>query len=458
MSLENLNHITRKTSSGADIIVVDNGAVIKTEAMAMLQALHSRSVGGFFHHLKTLVKNGFETFMEKFYVKYGHKSIGDCATAHVFIEGVSMLVAKAMQHWRLYNGQESSTRFLNFSNQKFYSPFNYALADAILENWRSFYLFSFDKVLSSLTKRHPRKEGEDEVEYSKAIRARAFDTVRCFLPAGATTNLAISMNLRQFADLILVLRHHPLAEVREVVCLLEEALIEAYPHSFSKKRYPATEEYNEMIARKYTYFEESPSEFPRELTLAEDTINLRRLGYWRQALVERPAKTELPKGIARTGQMTFEFLLDFASFRDVQRHRSLLQEMPLLTTEFGFNQWYIDEINELCPDIDVRKFLTRQESLIGEIAEIGASPEDLQYLTAMGYNCPCVITGDLHALVYTIELRATRFVHPTLRKIAQDMATILTKRFGRYGLVLHLDEDPDQFDVKRGSHDIVIKD
>ena len=68
--------------------------------------------------LKILEEKGADDFMSKFYVGYGHKSIGDCGSCTIFIEGVSMLAAKAIQDSKLYNGQEASTRYIDFSNQK----------------------------------------------------------------------------------------------------------------------------------------------------------------------------------------------------------------------------------------------------------------------------------------------------------------------------------------------------
>ena len=75
----------------------------------------------------------------------------------------------------------------------------------------------------------------------------------------------------------------------------------------------------------------------------------------------------------------------------------------------------------------------------------------------MGYQLPNRVTGGLPALVYLIELRATRFVHPTLRKRALQMAEFFENNFSKDGLILHLDPDPDRFDVKRGTHDIEMK-
>jgi len=54
-------------------------------------------------------------------------------------------------------------------------------------------------------------------------------------------------------------------------------------------------------------------------------------------------------------------------------------------------------------------------------------------------------------------LRATRFVHPTLRYRAKQMADTLSELFGPDGLTMHLDLELDRFDIKRGEHDIVLK-
>jgi thymidylate synthase ThyX len=118
------------------VLVLDNGAEIDAQAEAMLQALHSRSTGGIKHHLKVLKERGAENFMEQFYVGYGHKSIGDCGSTTVFVEGISMLAAKAIQDWRLYSGQEASTRYVDFSKQNFLNPDKTKKGDKILESWR----------------------------------------------------------------------------------------------------------------------------------------------------------------------------------------------------------------------------------------------------------------------------------------------------------------------------------
>ena len=50
-------------------------------------------------------------------------------------------------------------------------------------------------------------------------------------------------------------------------------------------------------------------------------------------LVDRPEKTELVPFFRKFGNMKFQFLLDFGSYRDLQRHRSGVIPMPLLTLD-----------------------------------------------------------------------------------------------------------------------------
>ncbi len=450
MSLDNLQHVSRSLSSGGMVMLLDTGAVINPESEAMIQALHSRSTGGVKSHLETLSKKGSANFMANFYVGYGHKSIGDCGSLTLFIEGVSMLAAKAIQDWALYSGQESSTRYIDFSKQLFIDPVGTQESKDILENWRQFYLNSRVQVEDHLKKQFPLQASEEEKIYNKAISARAFDILRGFLPAGASTNLAWHSNMRQVADKLMLLRHHPLLEVKEVAEKLQEVLQEKYPSSFNYPIFATTEDYNKQWMNEDYYFTHDTFS---ETKLLYNGLDLNLLKKYKKVLSSRPLKTELPKFLAQVGTLQFGFMLDFGSFRDIQRHRAVIQRMPLLTLEHGFNQFYFESLPE--------SLRQAAESLVGyqeqAIKKLNLNPGIAQYYTAMGYNLPNMISGDLPALVYLIELRSTRFVHPTLQKRAIEMAKILEKEFGTYGLQLHLDQEPGRFDIKRGEHDIIIK-
>jgi thymidylate synthase ThyX len=432
------------------VLALNTGATISPEAEAMLQALHSRSIGGIKSHLEVLAKRGAENFMANFYVGYGHKSIGDCGTVTIFIEGVSMLAAKAIQDWPLYSGQEASTRYIDFANQPFVDPKGTKQSKQILENWRAFYMRGLERLGEELPKRFPKGEAEDEKIYTKAIKARAFDIMRSFLPSGATTNLAWHTNLRQAADHIMRLRHHPLKEVRGVAEKLEELLIETFPSSFGHKKYEGTENFNkEWMQKEYYYTNKKSPDF----SLTRNSIDKKALSKYKKILSKRPAKTEVPKEVAEVGQVQFEFLLDFGSFRDIQRHRAVVQRMPLVTMDHGFGEWYLGEI----PKDLAKEASALLKSQKAEIKKLKLDKTEEQYYIPMGYKLPNKLVGSLSHVVYLSELRCTRFVHPTLRKIAIKMAETLRKKFKEEGLVIHTDGDPDRFDVNRGKHDIVLK-
>ena len=125
--------------------------------------------------------------------------------------------------------------------------------------------------------------------------------------------------------------------------------------------------------------------------------------------------------------------------------------MPLLSTKFGFNEWYLDEL-----PTEVRKearVLIKEQTLA--IKKMKAPKELLQYYTAMGFNVSCKTTYPLPSAVYTLELRSGRLVHPTLRKVAHKMAKALKKKLPL--LVLHTDDSLSDWDVRRGEQDIKEK-
>ncbi len=452
-SLIELKHHRLPLTGGGHIVILDSGATLTAEMTAMLQALHSRSTEGIYGHLDVLAERGPDKFMSTYYVQYGHKSIGDCGMAIVFIEGVSMLAAKAIQDSKLYNGQEASTRYIDFAKQPFLNPLGTPAGEAVTEAWRTFYLKAVADMKAALPARYPLQDGEKEGSYEKAIAARAFDITRGFLPAGATTNLAWTTTLRQFDDRIFQLRHHPLPEVREIAEKLNEGLLAVYPSSFKedtperREKYAATHSYTDAgMAHYYHHDPACPS-----LALVRDGVDHTTLAPFTDLLTTRPDKTELPKWLGVYGEVAFAFQLDFGSFRDIQRHRAVTQRMPLLTADIGFHDWYLDE---LTPTLR-----TEAEKLIAELTSqattLTADVALRQYYLPMGLKISNLLSGDLPALVYLIELRATSLVHPTLAVQAAEMSELLKTHFKDVGLVIHRNSEPGRFDIKRGEADIV---
>jgi thymidylate synthase ThyX len=441
------------SKNGIFVVVLNTESIVTAEDAAMLMALHSRSPAGIMSHLEKLAKSGSGNMMSSFYVGYGHKSIGDCGNTYIFIENISMLAAKAVQDSQLYSGQECSTRYIDFSKQPFADPIGSNASVSLLKTLREFYVESFPILVTHLKNENKIEEDEDQKVYDKAINARAFDILRGFLPAGATTNVAWNTNLRQAADRLLYLRNHPLKEVRDVADVVEEALQKAHPNSFDHKKYEASENYiKDWMGG--DYYLRSNNSASSSVELMFDGVDRTALRDFQKYLSQRPAKTEIPKQIGICGNVRLAFHLDFGSYRDIQRHRAVNMRMPLVSIKPGFENWYMDQLPE---DLKggAKQILSSVESFTQRLPE--KSFVD-QYYIPMGYKVPIDFSGDLSAVTYLAELRATRFVHPTLQVRAVQIADILEKEFGEFGLKVHIDRnDVGRFDIKRGTQDITEK-
>ncbi len=427
----------------ANIFIYDE---FHPEDNAMLQALYSRSPKSVVEHVEKVKKSNSGKFMETFYLGYGHSSIADCGSTTIFIEKISILADKAIQDWPLYSGQETSTRYIDMSQQEIIDPLGAPESKAILDKWMNFYINNQEKVKEHILKIYPCLPDEDEKMYLRAVNARVFDIMRSFLPAGITTQLSWHTNLRQAGDKLALLKYHPMVEVKEIANNILDKLKEKYQHSFGHKLYEQQEEYRKYIGQKYTYY--NNLERPKNDFFYSSEIKKEDLEKYKDLLDKRPIKTNLPQFLGELGIINFDFILDFGSFRDIQRHRNGVCRMPLLTTEFGFNQWYL---NQLPADLQkqAEKLIAEQKDLI---AKLNVSPEETQYYIALGFNVNCRIAYGLPQAVYVTELRSGKTVHPTLRKIAQNMHNSLKEIYP--DMTLYSDLEEDDWDVRRGDQDI----
>lgn len=422
------------------------------EANAMLQALYSRSPESVEAHAQKVLDKGSKKFMESYYVGYGHASIGDCGTTTMFIEGVSILAAKAIQDNPLYSGQETSTRYIDFSTQEILDPLDSPESRQIQENWRRFYIDAMEPLEAALRDRYPLQEGESEKVWGKAIKARGFDILRGFLPAGVATQLSWSTNLRQAHDKIILLLQHPLAEVRDIAAELLRMVKERYPSSFGHRDQAERDQYLERFAGEIHYL--TPPDAPPKAGKFDYGCDIDNRLLEQQAvelIAERPKYTNLPRHLSRYGRYRCRFLMDYGSYRDIQRHRAGLCPIPLLTDRLGFHTWYLEQLPaELCEQ--AAELLSDQRKAIAGLAAAGATDAELQYYQPLGANVYCELTYDLPEMVYVTELRSGSTVHPTLRRIAHQMHAALKAEHPK--LALHADLSIDPWDIRRGKQDI----
>lgn len=451
------------SKSVATINVIDD---VSPEDVAMLQALYSRSTESSSAHLEKVRKNGSGKFMSSHYVGYGHKSIADCGTTTIFNENVSLLAAKAIQDWPLYCGQETSTRYIDMSARDIVDPVSSKESKMILDEWMSFYTTHQTRVLDAIKFRYPRQEAENPATYERAAKARVFDIMRGFLPAGITTQLSWHTNLRQAGDHLSGMRHHPSPEISSLANTLLERLHDKYPSSGFASHTAAvsgigtgnSEErvrWEAEVSKEHTY---NTRAFSLHFRLAPDKVFLAINGAiadevekYRGLIDSRPRGCVLPHFMSDFGQLSYSFLLDFGSFRDIQRHRNGVCRMPLLTTEYGFESWYLEQLDDDLRD-EANQLLAEQELRISDVSD---DPVICQYYTALGYRVRTEVTYGLPASIYVMELRSGKSIHPTLRKKIHKMIEVFKLQLPN--IQLHVDLDPSDWDIRRGMQTITAK-
>ncbi|HEX8232299.1 MAG TPA: FAD-dependent thymidylate synthase [Caulobacteraceae bacterium] len=422
------------------------------EASAMLQALYSRSAESVTTHLEKVRERGPDNFMASYYVGYGHASIGDCGYTTIFAEDISLLACKAIQDNPLYSGQETSTRYIDFSSRKLVDPVGTSESEAVLDRWMEFYARAEPRLRGALAERLTRPAPASQATWEKALAARTFDVLRGFLPAGVTSQTAWTTSLRQAHEHGIRLAAHPLAEVRAVGEGCLSALRQRYPQSFGHQVSEQEQAYLAAVAAHETYM---PPPGAAEAGVFEMDSDIDALVLQREAgelLRSRPRKCLLPRTLGRYGRYRCVFDLDFGSFRDLQRHRGGLCPMPLLTDQLGLHPWYLDQ---LPPDLrlEAELLLKQQKAAVAQLARQGVSEPDLQYFQPLGMLVRVELHYDLPQVVYVAELRSGKTVHPTLREAALRIGRRL--RAAHAGLALYLDESLDQLDWRRGNQDII---
>lgn len=453
------------------IRVIDD---LPPEDLAMLQALYSRSAESVDVHLEKVRSTGSGKFMEKYYVGYSHKSIADCGSTTVFIENVSMLAAKAIQDWPLYSGQETSSRYVDMSTRRVVNPIGSPASRAIIDRWMAFYTAHQPRVAETVRARHPARAGERPSAYEGAVKARTFDIMRGFLPAGIATQLSWHTNLRQASDHLIGLACHPAFEVAQIATALRGQLADRYSASGFESSLPTaggvradartgnTGDADDPIAAARSDRSTWEAEIARDLSYSA-CLNFAGKDPWdpfvvsstleipdryAQALRTRPRGCVLPHVLSDLGQVGIDGLIDFGSFRDLQRHRNGVCRMPLLTTSHGFDPWYLEQLDDDLR-VEAGELIARSSE---EIDRLDADPVAKQYYVALGYRVPYSVTFGLPALLYVLELRSGKHVHPTLRHQIHKAIRWFRTRFPE--IALHVDMDPDDWTVRRGEQTI----
>lgn len=421
-----------------------------------------------------------QNFYDRILDGYGDDSIGELGGAHLAVENVSMLAAKAIEDCRIGGSPlEKSTRYIYF-DQKVRGEYLYYREPVLMTSaWKSLYLSTCDMLFDTYTKaipilteymekQIPQDPNITKTAYAAAIRAKVLDCVRGLLPAATLTNLGIFGNGRFFEFMLHKLEMSQLVELQEIGKTSFDELSKVIPSFVRRaegkhKYHLGYQKYFETVLQETESFlnqlgKQSPAPLEKPcseqrvalishdpdalykvaaaLLFSQSNLSLDVL----EAKIRTAGREEIgrlfdavtscrdnrrhksPRALERAAY-TFEVVVDFGTYRDLQRHRMLTQERQLLNCSLGY---YIPkEIAEAGLQSKYKEALEKAKEAYDIIAK--GLPEEAQYVVPMAYNVRWYQTVNLRALQWMCELRSQPAGHPSYRKVVRRMTDLVIK-------------------------------
>ena len=400
-----------------------------------------------------------EDFYERVLVGYGDDSVAELAGAHIAVEQVSNLAAKALEDSRIgISPLEKSTRYVRFDRRGSDGLFPYHRGPELahpaylpaMDALFSAYSEMVAPLIENVREAHPMEAGETERAWKSATRANALDLLRGLLPASTLTNLGLYGNGRAFEYLLTKLAASDLPECRDLAgemhaeleqvipAFVRRALDDRYgapaaaymatarsraaglaPRQDSSLPVPAgvrlvdfdTDAERRVVAAALFPYSDLPLDDLQGLDLDVEAVM--------RALMEERAnrRHRAPRALEQT-HYTFEITANFGAYRDLQRHRMLSQQRQLLGTSLGY-----DVPAELTAYGMAEAFHSAVEQAAGahKILEDALGPTLAQYSVPLAFRLRWYFQASLREVYHLCELRSGREGHPDYRHVAQEM-------------------------------------
>jgi thymidylate synthase ThyX len=439
-----------------------------------------------------------EDFFHRILSDYGDDSVGELGGAHLACQDISQIAAKAIEHGRVgISYLEKSSRYVSFADQvngqyRYYrprkilaSPFGPAYI-ATLDTLFTLYAQHLPRMIEHLAERFPitTLEFEDAATgavvrytdirdddflmrahsaYRNALRARACDMLRCFLPMATLTNVGVWGNGRALEYLLLRLYADPLEEIQTIAHAAHYELaqvIAPFIRRANDDRGKAFQEFlrdmranTRHLADAFTRAQRTknvlrtPADSEKVTLIDYDTDALDRvvaailfpacdapkahlLAYVRELSEEEKARIVHTYVGARKNRRhkpgrafehaTYEFdlLLNIGEYRDLQRHRVVTAERQRFTTAHGYT---LNADIARVPEIRAayEQAMERAALLYDRLAR--EMPEEAQYVVPFGFRIRYNLRLNLREAYHLIELRSAPQGHPDYRHTVQAM-------------------------------------
>ncbi len=407
-----------------------------------------------------------EEFYDRVLVGYGDDSVAELGGAHIACERVSNIASKVLEDSRIgISPLEKSTRYVYF-DEKAGGRYQYYLGEEIRGSKHAgLYIETCDSLFDSYAKlieptkkwlfeKFPKGE-ESERAYNSTLRAKACDILRGFLPASTLTNVGLFGNGRSFEYLLTKMYAHELKEVRDIAGTMHEELMKVIPSFVKRARGKYGDPTIEFISQTSRGMEAlSGKIFAEEKPGMGEEVVL--TGYDRDAEQKIAAACLYPFTNLSMGQVKekvsgmgaderkkvideyldrrqnrrhkpmrgfehayyeFDLVCNYASYRDLHRHRALTQQRQDLGVHLGFDT--PPEMGE----IGIEKEFTEKMGLAaGAYGKMSADmKKEAQFVVPFAYRIRWSNYLNLRELYHLVELRSTIQGHPDYRRIVLKM-------------------------------------
>ena len=424
-----------------------------------------------------------EDFYERILVGYGDDSVAELGGAHLALENISVLATKSIEEHRIgLSPLEKSSRYVYFDKKvggryQFYTPqkISFSKYATLYEKVNNLLFDTYSKIVHEiqplLMEIYPGDK--NDIAYKFSIRAKACDLARYLLPLSAKTNLGIFGNGRAFEYLLIHLYVDPLEEVVGLAKKINEELRKVIPafikrasnerglkyQNYLRKREEKVKKLLEKIISQKTKSSFTKKDSVKivdyeknglEKVLSAIIFEKSNLDY--QTIYEKVKKMSLNKKkeifkayvfgrenrhhkVGRALEnvyFTFEVIADFGVYKDLMRHRILTRHRQLFTNEFSYavpkeiDFLGFGKIYRKAADFAVEAYLKIKEKY----------PFEAQYLVLHGAYNRFYMKMNLREVVHLCELRSSPQGHPSYRKIAQEMAKAVIKKYPIFKLAL----------------------
>ncbi len=448
-------------------------ADLMPEVKAVTFAKCSRSPEPFDKIAKELTEEKSAEFHEKWIVGYGHSSVAEHAVISLAVENVSILATKVIEDARLASFTEKSSRYQVFTKDRVYKPENVVNSDVgeVYNDAIDLLMSTYEELLTPMRefieKKYPKKEDESEGFYGMVCKARTCDNIRYLLPTATQTNLGITINARGLEHLIKKMLSHNLQEMRDIGKEIKENGVSEVPtliryaeeNNYLKEtrkaleglsvKYNLKEEGANLVVKITDYDKNAEEKLVASLLYPYSQLSYSEIMRKVEGMDKKEKEDVVGESLKRREKFdaplrefehiyyTFEILVDYGAFRDIQRHRMCTQSNQNVTVAHGYDM--PPEVVEAGLENKFKKAAENSAMAFEKIYK--KFPDEAQYVVPLCFRKRVLITWNLRELFHFISLRSGKKGHASYRRIAQECWRQLNKIHPLFAKYIAVDMD-----------------